>query len=124
MPEDLAAIMPDVVTIMLQHPDTDMDPVTVVTIPDMVQAMAVIVLATEATTEVVMVDTVTADMEVMAPQEDKPYNTYFIDNPLIIGGRDGCESLSPFLVVNCLFYRHYRLSLYIAFLQVTDQFSL
>ena len=85
MPEDLVATMPDATSTMylLQ----DMDPVAEDIIPDADQVMVVTAVDTILITVYTM-DMVAAmaDMVVAVPAEDKPYNTYFIDNPLIIGG--------------------------------------
>ena len=88
-PEDLVATMPDVTSIMyqLQDMDPDMEDIDLDMediIPDTDQVMAVdtiLITVDTADMEVVM-----AVMAVTVPAEDKPYNTYFIDNPLIIGG--------------------------------------
>ena len=84
-PEDLVATMPDVTSIMYQLQDMDPDMEDI--IPDTDQVMAVdTILITVDTVDTADMEVVMAYMAVTAPAEDKPYNTYFIDNPLIIGG--------------------------------------
>ena len=86
MPE---ATMLDVISIMLLLQDTAL--VTVDTNPDIVvdtvdTIPATVVVTVDMVLPMVVVTEITEAMVVMAPQEDKPHNTYFIDNPLIIGG--------------------------------------
>ena len=84
-PENLVATMPDVISIMYQLQDMDPDMEDI--IPDTDQVMAVdTILITVDTVDTADMEVVMADMAVTVPAEDKPYNTYFIDNPLIIGG--------------------------------------
>ena len=76
--------MPDVISIIHQHQDTI--PATVDTIPatvDTIPAMVVVTALTALTADMAVVTVDTVDTALL---EDKPYNTYFIDNPLIIGG--------------------------------------
>lgn len=84
-PEDLVVTMPDVTSIMYQLQDMDPDMEDI--IPDTDQVMAVdTILITVDTVDTADMEVVMAYMAVTVPAEDKPYNTYFIDNPLIIGG--------------------------------------
>ena len=83
MPEDLEATMPDATSIMHPLPVTvrDMADIIPVTVQDMADTTPVTVQDMADTALVMEVDT--ADM---VHPEDNSYNTYFIDNPLIIGG--------------------------------------
>ena len=88
------ATMLDVISIMLLLQDTalvtvDTNPDIVVedTIPATVDTIpATVVVTVDMVLPMVVVTEIMEAMVVMAPQEDKPHNTYFIDNPLIIGG--------------------------------------
>ena len=61
------------------------------------KAEGTVVVTVDMVLPMVVVTEIMEAMVVMAPQEDKPHNTYFIDNPLIIGGETDVNPSHLFL---------------------------